>query len=212
MGTALVAAVDITSASSLTVAWHRSDLKHTLGFPLCASTGAHASNANLDTCRVSVGEDGTAAVFTGGKGSWRWLSLVLEGQDGSVVGNHTYGKTHHNAIAIDTSRGTLWDAGFQDDKLPGGNPVQVCSVFCHAYRQNSSCPSAPLYDYAGKDLATNQADTRVSFVGFHNGTLYFAGRAAGGNSVFRYQPHDLNTQVNRWSVRSFYIDDMIHTH
>ena len=202
MGTDLVLAVDVTSASTLTVAWHRSDLPHTLGFPLCVSTSARATNTDLDACRVSVGEDGTAAVFTGGRGSWHWLSLVLAGRDGSVVGNYTYGKTHHNSIAIDTSRGTLWDAGFQDEKLPGGKPVQVCSVFCHAYRQGSSCPSAPLYDYSGKDLATNQADTRVSFVGFYNDTLYFAGRAAGGNSVFRYQPHDLHTQVNQWPPES----------
>ena len=159
-----------------------------LPFPVCAS--AWIGYRSMDSCKVAAGADGSAAVFVGGSG-FHWRYFVLNAA-GSVVHNASYGKNHFNALAVDTEQGLVMTGGFYEDHLPSHLPVQVCSVFANDYRA-AGTTGWTMYDYSGKELATNQADTRISSLAFlDDGQLWLAGRATGGNSIFRWQNKDLN--------------------
>jgi len=164
-----------------------------LPFPVCAT--AWQGYQKTDGCKVAAGADGSAAVFVGGIGKFHWRYFVLNAT-GSVVHNATYGKDHFNALAIDSEQGLVMTGGFFEDHLPSlqerGLPVQVCSVFANGYRPGSS-KGWTMYDYSGKELSSNQADTRISSLAvLDDGQLWFAGRATGGNSIFRWQNKDLS--------------------
>lgn len=182
------------------VLWH--DPLDDVGFRPCA--GGVLPAASMDQCKVAVGADGTSAVALGGPGEFHWLSVAFS-PAGTRLGNSSYGKNHFNALAVSSAvqgeKPATWlRGGFFEDKLPSHLPVQVCSVFStplgnatapalqHLRRGIGGAAGAfTMYDYSGKQLAQSQADTRVSSLAvLDDGQLYFAGRATGGNSLFRY--------------------------
>jgi len=175
------------------VLWH--DAFADAGFRLCPIVG---STATTDKCQVAVAADGTSAVFLGGPGDFHWHSYVLS-PTGQRVANSSYGKNHFNSLAIDSVTRTWMRSGFFEDHLPSHLPVQVCSVFStpyttsHSHNHSTVAAGFAMYDCSGKLLADSQADTRVSSIAvLDDGQLYFAGRATGGNSIFRYTAHGLD--------------------
>ena len=170
-----------------------------LGSEMCAE--AFRGYRTMDMCRVSVGADGTIAAFTGGGGGFNWQTFVVAA-DGSSLYNSTYGKNHFNAIAIDARSKLLIKSGFFEDKLPSRLPVQVASVFANSYAAGTAGTDGwKMYDWSGKELADNQADTRVSSLSvLDDGQLYFAGRATGGNSIFRWSAQNLSSTAPNLST------------
>jgi len=74
--------------------------------------------------------------------------------------------------------------GFDNKRLPGGNPVQV------AFAQGLDLTGATQwtkFGFNGADLSTNVADTRLYRARVNaQGALYITGETAGSQSIFRY--------------------------
>jgi len=74
--------------------------------------------------------------------------------------------------------------GFDNKRLPGGNPVQV------AFAQGLDLTGASQwtkFGFNGADLSSNIADTRLYRARINAlGTLYITGETAGSQSIFRY--------------------------
>ena len=159
----------------------------TFGVALIApdGSGAHwhvplSTNANK---RVAVGDDGTVAALDN-------KTIRVFDSAGKLQSEWTLGNNFVNDLAIDAASGTVIVTGFDNKRLPGGGPVQVAYVYGYTYGGTRTWVN---YDWPGGDLATNQADTRGMRVTIgRDGLLYFAGESAGGNTIYRWNPRQLN--------------------
>jgi len=132
--------------------------------------------------RVDVAADGTVAALYGG-------TVSVFTAEGAPLATIDVGHQFAEDVAVDAATGTVVVTGFDNDRLPGGQPVKV--AFLDAYRLDGT-PAWSGYGWDGADLTGNQADTMGRRVAIgRDGTLLLAAESAGGNSIFRSSPGDL---------------------
>ena len=92
---------------------------------------------------------------------------------------HSYVKD----IEMDTAR--AYAVGFDNKKLPGGNPVQV--AFTRTFDLTTGDPHWKQFGFQGQDLSKNIADTRLYRIKkAAGGKLSILGESAGTQTIFRY--------------------------
>lgn len=136
--------------------------------------------------RVAVGGEGTIAAMFGKTVS----AFDLEGESlGEFEVEHQFVED----VAVDDASDTVVVTGFDNKRLADGQPVQV--AFLSGY-DLSGVEKWTNYAHDGDALVGNEADTRGYRVSMGtDGKLYFAGESAGGNTIFRFQPKDLEIQA-----------------
>lgn len=136
--------------------------------------------------RVSIGTDGTIAVLSGNR-------VTTFDINGNLLKNWVVpsnGGWFVSDVAVDGARKSVFVTGFYNDRLSSGGPVQVPYLIAYDY---SGDQKWALWAYSGSVLKGNEADSRGYRVAMgRDNKLYFQGEAAGGNSVFRWQPGKLN--------------------
>lgn len=163
--------VTLLSASADRVVWHQ---------PL------------TNTTRVAVGNDGTVAALSGAT-VWVWSA------SGALLGTKTLTNSYVTDVAVDAVSGSVFVVGFDNRRLPYGEPVQVAFLYSFSYDLSTRKWVNWGFDGAALEELT-AADTRLYRVAIgHDGKLYALGENAGGNSIFQRDPRDPN--VTRATVQ-----------
>lgn len=129
--------------------------------------------------RIAIGSAGTVGYLTG-------QTLQILDSQGREISSRTFGDRYVEDVEVDDKEGLVFIAGFKNQSLPNGVPVQVAYLRAYSKEMESRWTN---WDYHGAQLVTNEADSRGYRIRLgEDGKLYFAGESAGGNSIFRYDP------------------------
>lgn len=86
-----------------------------------------------------------------------------------------------------SNQGRVYLVGFDNKRLPGGNPVQVAFLEALDLTTGEFDDDRYRFGFDGADLSNNIADTRLYNVRFGpDGKLYITGESAGSKTIFRY--------------------------
>jgi len=170
------------------------------------------SDGNVNkVARVDVGSGGTIVVLVSSNGD---IPLDAAPGSGLIV---TYDKNsnelgrrsgHHNTldVCVDDNSQTAISVGWRQTNAWYGNknqPVQISHIYGHGlsgsmevkWKNYDWSTDRDASDFLNKPT-NNMADTRgkVCAIG-KDGMLYCGYEAAGGNHIFRYDPHDIMVKV-----------------
>jgi hypothetical protein len=139
--------------------------------------------------RVAIGSNGTVAVIQGT--TVKTFDIL-----GRLVGTRTVDGAFVEDVAVDGASGLVFIAGYRNQVLPYGLPVQV--AYLDAYPLSLAALQWRNWGFNGKDLSeATAADTRGYRVAIgRDNRLYFLGENAGGNSIFQYDPRNQNIKRN----------------
>ncbi len=134
--------------------------------------------------RVAVGSDGTvAALFD--------RTVATFDRSGRLIGRWTLAQSYVNDIAVDGASASVFATGFSQDRLRGGQPVQV--AFLSAYGYDGSARWRD-FEFSGGELKASQADSRGYRVTVgRDGKLYLLAESDAGSSIFQNQPRSPST-------------------
>jgi hypothetical protein len=134
--------------------------------------------------RVAAASDGTiAALFD--------KTISTFDTNGRMIGHWTLSQSFVNDIAVDGATRTVVVTGFTDDRLRGGQPVQVAFVTAYSYDGAARWRD---FGFSGSDLKSSQADSRGYRVTLgRDSKLYLLAESDSGNSIFQYQPRSLSS-------------------
>jgi hypothetical protein len=158
-------------------------------------SGGGASDSDDPGRRVAMASDGTVAALHG-----KHLSVFAA--DGTLIGTRSHGNSFVNDVAIDATTKSVFLCGFDNKNLPGDNacpgcPVQVAFLYSYAYTNWTGAAQWINWGWPGSALNGNEADARAYRLCLgRDGYLYMAGESAGGNSIYRWNPKDLNASGN----------------
>uniref|UniRef100_A0A7S1P941 Uncharacterized protein n=1 Tax=Vitrella brassicaformis TaxID=1169539 RepID=A0A7S1P941_9ALVE len=112
-------------------------------------------------------------------------NITVYHSDLSVQWTKTVSRSFVEDIAIDPDHELVIVVGFDNKKLPSGNPVQV--AFVTAWSLTTGNFVMQLFGFDGADLSSNIADTRLyrAVIG-PDRFLYIGGESAGTETIFRY--------------------------
>lgn len=154
--------------------------------------------------RLDAAADGTIAVLRDAQeyaGTGGSKIIFVYNPDGTYRGTVTGKYNRVYDVAIDGTTQSVFVTGFNQATGPSGNPVQIAYLKSAAYDGTQKWMD---YDWTatqvddpasgGTGPTNNMADTRGLRVSMgRDGKLYTLFMAAGGNHIFRYDPHDIFT-------------------
>jgi len=152
--------------------------------------------------RLDAAADGTIAVLRDAQeyvGTGGSKIVFVYNPDGTYRGTVTGKYNRIYDVAIDGTTQSVFVTGFNQTSGPSGNPVQIAYLKAAAYDGTQKWMD---YDWTGAQVddpasggtgpTNNMADTRGLRVSMgRDGKLYALFMAAGGNHIFRYDPHDI---------------------
>jgi len=105
---------------------------------------------------------------------------------GEQLWNITLSRSYTEDVALSTEDQLVIIAGFDNKRLPGGNPVQVAFLEARSFSDPSNVVWRR-FSFNGADLSNNIADTRLYHCNVGaDGKLYILGESAGSQTIFRY--------------------------
>jgi len=140
--------------------------------------------------RVSIGEDGNIAILADKK-------IVLFDRQGNAIAYFPVVGGFAADIVVHSPSRSLIVTGFTQKDGGGCSQLQVAFLRAYGYDSRRRWEN---YDWTHAEAFSHNsscADTRGYRIALgEDGLMYFAGESAGGNSIFRYQPRNLNAEAN----------------
>lgn len=136
---------------------------------------------------IDISKNGSTAILQGK----RVLSLDSYGK---LISERTLERSYLEDIAIHPNKDTIVVVGF-DNKKRKNVPVQV--AFATAFDSKKlTNQKFQTWGFSGEQMGSDMADTRIYRVVYgENNKLYILGETAGGNTAFRWNGKDLQTET-----------------
>lgn len=159
-----------------------------------------------DKKRISMGSNGTVIALLSNS------RLALYSNQGEQLHADELNRSYIEDVAINEELERFYIVGYDNKRLPSGNPVQV--AFLNAFNFQGAF-IWQRFGFDGAALSGNIADTRLYRVTFgEDGALYILGESAGSKTIFRYNGQefdgsDMLTKIdhhnNLWDTGSAHI-------
>ncbi|QCC55142.1 hypothetical protein [Natronorubrum bangense] len=104
-------------------------------------------------------------------------------RDGETLTTESVERSYLTDIELDDDDDTIYQVGFDNKSLPGGNPVQVAYATAYSFDGEFRWQR---FGFDGGNLEDNIADTRLYGIEYVDGELFVLGESAGSKTIFRY--------------------------
>lgn len=144
--------------------------------------------------RVDITDEGYLGTVSR-SGSGRYLVSYYTSLNNFESASPVWRQERHRSYVDDlavvpqaaSNQGRVYLVGFDNKRLPSGNPVQVAFLEALNLATGEFDDDRYRFGFDGADLSNNIADTRLYNVRFGpDGKLYIIGESAGSQTIFRY--------------------------